>query len=145
MNHSGASACVSRVAEVAEIEAAEVLVQKEAWTSSMIEQLRDTAGRSWFREILMDVAHCPLTSPIGSAKKAPQIFARIDAASAGRTIPRSATSDDARFRPSASSQRLTVNTAATIGAVSLAASTAKMVIDAITMIRTETGPGSAVG
>jgi hypothetical protein len=44
-------ACVSRVAEVAEIEAAKVLVQKEAWTSLfMIEQLQDTAGTSWFME-----------------------------------------------------------------------------------------------
>ena len=48
---SGASACVSRLPEVAEIEAATALIQKEAWTGPfMIEQLRDTVGKSWFME-----------------------------------------------------------------------------------------------
>ena len=48
---SGASACVSRLPEVAEIETAKILVQKEGWTGPfMIEQLRDTAGKSWFVE-----------------------------------------------------------------------------------------------
>ena len=48
---SGASACVSRVPGAGEIEAAKALVQKEGWIGPfMIEQLRDTAGKSWFVE-----------------------------------------------------------------------------------------------
>lgn len=48
---SGASACIARVPELAEIEKARTLILKEAWTGPfMIEQLRDSAGRSWFME-----------------------------------------------------------------------------------------------
>jgi hypothetical protein len=48
---SGASACISRLPEAAEIDAAKVLVQREGWTGPfMIEQLRDAMGKSWFIE-----------------------------------------------------------------------------------------------
>src|SRR6185437_16101732 len=48
---SGASACIARLPEPAEIKEAETIVRKEAWSGPfMIEQLRDTAGKSWFME-----------------------------------------------------------------------------------------------
>jgi hypothetical protein len=91
---SGASACVSRVAEVAEIEAAKVRV-------GLIIHNQTIAGRFWglaalARRCGLDIPNWQL--PRSSAET-------IDAASTGGS------SDDARFRPPAPSQRLTVNTA----------------------------------
>ena len=48
---SGASACISRKPETAEMTAARTLIQHAAWTGPfMIEQLRDDAGAAWFME-----------------------------------------------------------------------------------------------
>jgi hypothetical protein len=48
---SGASACVSRWPEVAEIAAAESLLRISAWSGPfMIESLRDASGKAWFME-----------------------------------------------------------------------------------------------
>jgi hypothetical protein len=48
---SGASACTSRIPDDAEVEAARALVRHQDWRGPfMVEQLRDTEGKSWFME-----------------------------------------------------------------------------------------------
>jgi hypothetical protein len=48
---SGSSACVSRVPEANEVDAARALVKKLNWQGPfMVESLRDNAGRRWFME-----------------------------------------------------------------------------------------------
>jgi hypothetical protein len=91
----GASACVSRVAEVAEIEAAKVVVQKEV--VDLIIYNRTIAGTqqapSWFMEFMDSsgvqshwLVAVTLTSPIGREKRPANFrtFNRSNAPEIGR-------------------------------------------------------------